>query len=50
MWAYGNFQQWKKEKSERLREQGDKIKFIDIKFERLQVVPFGKERRRQDAP
>ena len=42
-------QQWKKEKSERLRGDGDEIMFIDLRFERWQVVGFKKERRRQDV-
>ena len=33
------------EESERLRGEGDHIKFIDLRFERGQVVGFGKERR-----
>ena len=37
-----------KEESERLREEGGQIKFIDIRFERRQAVGFGKGRRRQD--
>ena len=44
MASYTTPQQWKKEKSERLRGEGDQIKFIDIRFERGQVVGFGKER------
>ena len=39
-----------KEESERLRGEGDKINFIDLRFERWQVVGFRKERRRQDVP
>ena len=32
-------QQWKKQESERgLREERDQLKFIDLGFERLQVV------------
>ena len=38
-------QQGKKEESERLREgERDQIKFIDLGFERWQVVRFGKAR------
>ena len=36
--TYTKPQQWKKEESERLREQRDQIKFIDLRFERWQVV------------
>ena len=43
-------QQWKKEESERLRRERDQIKFIDLRFERWQVVGFRKARRRQDVP
>ena len=42
-------QQRKKEESERLRGERDKIKFIDLGFERWQVVRFRKVRRRQDV-
>ena len=31
-------QQWKKEESERLRGEGDQIKFIHLRLERWQVV------------
>ena len=34
MVAYTNPQQRKKEESERLRGEGDQIKFIDLRFER----------------
>ena len=48
MVAYTKPQQRKKEESERLRgEEGDQIKFIDLRFERWQVVGFRKGRRRQ---
>ena len=43
-------QQWKKEGSEQLRGERDQIKFVDLGFERWQVVRFGKARRRQDVP
>ena len=33
-------QEWKKEKRERLRGERDQIKFIDLGFERWQVVRF----------
>ena len=34
MVADTKFQQWEKEESERLREERDQIKFIDLRFER----------------
>ena len=37
-------QQRKKEESERLRGERDQIKFIDLGFERWQVVRFTKAR------
>ena len=40
----------KKEDSERLREERDQLKFVDLRFERWQVVRLEKGRRRQDAP
>ena len=48
--AYTKPQQWKKEESERLRGERDQIKFIDLGFERWQVVRLMKARRRQDVP
>ena len=48
--GYAKPQQRKKEKSERLRGERDQIKFIDLRFERGQVVRFRKARRRQVAP
>ena len=48
--AYAKPQQRKKEEGERLRGEGDQIKFIDLRFERWQVVRFRKARRRQDVP
>ena len=42
MVAYTKPQQRKKEESERLRGEGDQIKFIDLRFERGQVVWFWK--------
>ena len=50
MVAYTKPQQRKKEESERLRGEGDKVKFIDLRFERWQVVRSRKARRRQDVP
>ena len=38
------------ERSQRLIGGRDQIKFIDLRFERGQVVGFRKGRRRQDAP
>ena len=38
MVAYTKPQQRKKEKSEQLRGERDKIKFIDLRFERWQVL------------
>ena len=49
MVAYTKPQQRKKEESERLRER-DQIKFIDLGFERWQVIRFRKARGRQDVP
>ena len=40
----------KKEDSERLRGERDQIKFIDLTFERWQVVTFSKARGGQDVP
>ena len=50
MVAYTKLQQRKKEESERLSEERDKIKFIDLRFERWQAVGLRKARRRQDVP
>ena len=49
MVTYTKPQQRKKEESEQLRGQRDKIKFIYIRFERWQVVGLRKARRRQDV-
>ena len=38
-----------KEESEQLRGERDQIKFIDLRFERWQVVGLRKARRRQDV-
>ena len=43
MVAYTNPQQWKKEESKQLRGERDKIKFIDLRFERGHILRFGKE-------
>ena len=40
----------KKEESEQLRGERDKIKFIDLRFERWQVVGLRKTGRRRDVP
>ena len=50
MVVYTKHQQRKKEESKRLRGERDQIKFIDLGFERWQVVRFRKERGRQDVP
>ena len=50
MMAYTKPQQRKKEESEQLRGQRDKIKLIHLRFERWQVVGLRKARRRQDVP
>ena len=39
----------KKEESERLRGEEDQIRFIDLRFEKRQVVRLRKARRRQDV-
>ena len=38
------------EEIKRLRGERDQIKFIDLRFERWQVVRLRKARRRQDVP
>ena len=48
--AYTMPRQTKKEESEWLKGERDKIKFIDLGFERWQVVRFRKARGRQDVP
>ena len=45
MVAYTKPQQRKKEECEKLRGEREKIKFIDLWFERSQVVRFRKARR-----
>ena len=45
MGAYKMPQQRKKEESERLRGERDQITFIDLRFERWQVVVFRKARK-----
>ena len=48
--AYVKPQQRKKEESEQLRGERGPIKFIDLRFERWQVVGLRKARRRQEVP
>ena len=48
--AYTMPQQRKKEESERLRGERDQIKFIDLGFERWQIVRLRKARGWQDVP
>ena len=50
MVAYTKPQQRKREESKRLGGERDQIKFIDLRFERLQVVRFRKASRKQDVP
>ena len=50
MVAYRKPQQRNKEETKQLRGEGDKIKFIDHRFERWQIVGLRKARRRQDVP
>ena len=50
MVAYTKPQHRRKEESEQLRGERDEIKFIDLRFERWQVVGLRKARRRQDVP
>ena len=50
MVTYTKPQHRKKEESEQLRGERDKIKFIDLRIERWQVVGPRKARRRQDIP
>ena len=50
MVAYAKPQKGKKEESGRLRVERDQIKFIDLRFERWQVITFRKARGRQDVP
>ena len=50
MVAYTKPQQREKKESARLRGERDQIEFIDVKFERWQVVRFREARRRPDVP
>ena len=47
--AYTKFQQQKNDESERLRGEGNEIKFVDVRFKGWQVVEFRKGRRKQDV-
>ena len=48
--AYIKHQQRKKDESEQLRGEKDTIMFIDLRFERWQVVRLRKARWRQEVP
>ena len=48
--AYTMPQKRKKEESEKLRGEKDQIKFIDLGFERWQVVRFRNAGGKQDVP
>ena len=50
MVAYTKPQQREKEDSKRLRGEGDRSKFVNLRFERWQVVGFRKARGRQGIP
>ena len=50
MAVYTKPQRRKKKESKRLRGERDRIKFIDLRLERWQVVGFRKARGRQDVP
>ena len=51
MVAYTKPQQRKKRRKRKVKRRGRlKVKFIDLIFERWQVVRFKKARRRQDVP
>ena len=50
MVAYKKLQQRMKEENERLRGERYQINFIDLRFERWQVVGPRKARRKQNAP
>ena len=49
MVAYTKPQHRKKEECERLRGESGKIKFINLRFERWQVIGLRKARRRQEV-
>ena len=48
MMAYIKPQQRKEEECEKLRGERDQIKFIDLRFERWQVLGLRKARRKQE--
>ena len=50
MVAYTKPQPWKKEESEQLTGERGQIKFIDLRFERWQVVGLRNATGRQDVP
>ena len=50
MVAYTKPQHRRKEESEQLKGWRDEIKFIDLRFERWQVLGLRKARRKQDVP
>ena len=50
MVAYAKPQQMKKAESARLRGERDQVKFVNLRFEKWQVVGFRQARRRQDVP
>ena len=49
-WSIQSPNKGRKKKAERLRGERHQIKFIDLRFERWQVVRFSKAGRRQDVP
>ena len=49
MVAYAKLQKGRKKKAKGLEER-DQIKFIDLRFERWQVIRFRTARRRQHLP
>ena len=50
MVAYAKLQHWKEEEREKLRGEGDQIKFIDLRFLKWQVVGLRQAIRRQEVP
>ena len=50
MVAFTRPQQRKKEEGKKLRGERDQIEFIDLRFERWQIVGLRKARTRQDVP
>ena len=47
--TYTKPQQRKKEEGDKLRGERDQIKFVNLRFQRWQVVGFRKARRKQDV-